>query len=209
MISPTVEDTQCAASHFSCQFRNCHQRLNNGCFCNRYHTAFSTAAICRCWCPPTSLFLVSKSLRHLAQSVFFSKNRFVIMPTDGVYDIPEELPERLEASVFLRNVVPRDMLSWACLPKRRTYSPFFPCASGSCRRCRDSEETGWSVGVLHLPHGPGHCFIWRWLNKVLRDGSWEVTKGMIVSPWGKSSKVRVNGSKWWIHWQRVLHGIPA
>lgn len=33
------------------------------------------------------------------------------MPTDGVYDIPEELPERLEASVFLRNVVPRDMLS--------------------------------------------------------------------------------------------------
>lgn len=111
MISPTVRIF--SARHLiSCQFRNCHQRLNNGCFCNRYHTAFSKAAICRCWCPPTSLFLVSKSLRHLAQSVFFSKNRFVIMPTEGVYfDIPEELPERLEASIFLRDVVPRNMLS--------------------------------------------------------------------------------------------------
>lgn len=42
----------------------------------------------------------------------FPKNRFVIMPTEGVYfDIPEKLPERLEASIFLRDVVPRNMLS--------------------------------------------------------------------------------------------------
>lgn len=95
--------------HSSCQLRNCHQVLDNGCFCRRYHAAISP--ICNCWCQPTPLFLVSHSIRAHSQHIFFSKNRFVIMPCGGVYfEAPESTPCRFEASIFLRDVVPSRML---------------------------------------------------------------------------------------------------
>ena len=78
------EDNDCPPEiHSSCQLRNCNQVLDNGCFCRRHHAAFSP--ICNCWCPPMLLFLVSRSFRAHAQHIFFSKNRFVIMPCGGVY----------------------------------------------------------------------------------------------------------------------------
>lgn len=92
-----------------CQIRNCARFLNNGCFCQRYHAAFSP--ICNCWCPPIPLFLVSRSFHALAQHVFFSKNHFVIMPFGGVYyEAPKSTPLQFEASVFLRDVVPSRLL---------------------------------------------------------------------------------------------------
>lgn len=97
-------------SHRTCRFQICYTTLGNGCFCTRYHTAFAPA-ICTCWQPPTSLFLVCKFIRQEAQSVFFAANRFIIMPIGGYACAPDNLSAgRLEASIFLRDVVPSEML---------------------------------------------------------------------------------------------------
>lgn len=105
------EFTNCPPEdHYTCHFRNCYQLLNNGCFCYRYHAVPST--ICNCWCPPTPLFLVSKSLQHLARTILFSKNRFIVMPSGGPFYAAAKpaVLDRLEASIFLRDVVPPIML---------------------------------------------------------------------------------------------------
>ncbi|KAK4140148.1 uncharacterized protein C8A04DRAFT_40159 [Dichotomopilus funicola] len=47
-----------------------------GCFCRARHASFSP--ICRCWAPPTPLFLVCKGLTEDARFIFFSQNRFVV-----------------------------------------------------------------------------------------------------------------------------------
>ena len=47
-----------------------------GCFCRRRHAAFSLA--CKCWAPPSPLFLVCRILCQDAQFTFFSGNRFII-----------------------------------------------------------------------------------------------------------------------------------
>lgn len=94
-----------------CKRRSCYALLNNGCFCYRHHAVFST--ICNCWCPPTALFLVSKAFSYQAKSVFFSKNRFIVMPAGEKYFLPPtEPPSRLEASIFLRDFMAPDMLRY-------------------------------------------------------------------------------------------------
>ncbi|KAH6854821.1 hypothetical protein B0I37DRAFT_363110 [Chaetomium sp. MPI-CAGE-AT-0009] len=96
-----------------------------GCFCRRYHAAFSP--ICCCWAPPTSLFLVCGALYQDALSVFFSGNQFFVhdlcpsapwwvpyLPerrfTNEAVREPKprsEYPhERFAASIFLQEVVP-------------------------------------------------------------------------------------------------------
>lgn len=55
--------------HHACQLFACPYTGDLGCFCNPYHATFS--AICRCWEPPTSLFLVSRAIREVAQTVSF------------------------------------------------------------------------------------------------------------------------------------------
>ena len=94
--------------HHACHFRNCWERSNTGCFCSRYHAAFSSN--CHCWSPPISLFLICRALRDQAQAIFFASNRFVITASAGCHTRAESTPARLEASVFLLNVVPRTAL---------------------------------------------------------------------------------------------------
>jgi len=96
--------------HRACQFRNCwqYEPSNVGCFCRRYHAAFSSK--CRCWSPPTSLFLVCKQLSVDAQAVFFARNRFIIVPSGGCTHPAKSTPTRLEVSIFLRDVVPSNAL---------------------------------------------------------------------------------------------------
>lgn len=91
----------------ACQFRDCwqHGPPQIGCFCRRFHAAFSSR--CRCWCPPTYLFLVCQSFRADAQEVFFSRNRFIVTspqewPTQPIFSTPP----RLEVSLFLREALP-------------------------------------------------------------------------------------------------------
>ncbi|KAB8230880.1 uncharacterized protein BDW43DRAFT_313680 [Aspergillus alliaceus] len=89
-------------------YRNCWQYLKSGCFCHRYHAAFSKH--CKCWTPPTSLFLVSRTVKYEAQTVFFSKNRFIIMPPGGLFPTEEGLNSKLPPAVFLTKIVPSHAL---------------------------------------------------------------------------------------------------
>ena len=76
--------------HHGCQFSGCHHQIcvndnyvsycsSIGCFCRLRHAAFSST--CRCWAPPTPLFLICHTLAQDAKFVFFSANRFVISDT--------------------------------------------------------------------------------------------------------------------------------
>ncbi|KAK0516830.1 hypothetical protein JMJ35_001433 [Cladonia borealis] len=101
--------------HHACAFRNCWQRAGGrfGCFCSVEHAAFWTE--CRCWQPPTALFLVSKAVLELAREVFLGANRFLIVPEgDGCdrtgREIVDRTPERMPATDFLTQVVPRGAL---------------------------------------------------------------------------------------------------
>ena len=115
-----------------------------GCFCRRRHAAFSLT--CKCWAPPTPLFLICHTLCHDAQLTFFSLNRFIIhdykaslpwhLPffRESESQDPPEPPEgesyppiyayphpRLAASHFLREIIPRH-----CLPHLRFLELVFP-----------------------------------------------------------------------------------
>ncbi|KAK4655164.1 hypothetical protein QC762_404170 [Podospora pseudocomata] len=109
--------------HYGCQFKSCWSRGSAdryiGCFCSVRHAAVSST--CRCWSPPTPLFLVCRSLCHEAQHVFFSSNRFIVhdhvytdtnsgtrmQSTWGLSAYPHA---RLTASRFLRDKVPDNSL---------------------------------------------------------------------------------------------------
>jgi len=90
-----------------------------GCFCRRRHSGFSLA--CQCWAPPTSLFLICRTLREDAEFVFFANNRFIVCDGDPSYPWlflrdeildPEAYPfERFAASKFLREIVPAHCLT--------------------------------------------------------------------------------------------------
>ncbi|EAQ89009.1 predicted protein [Chaetomium globosum CBS 148.51] len=101
--SPRWGDVTCTPSLFNC-WRIKGDGQSIGCFCRRYHSASSSA--CRCWLPPTPLFLVCRTLYQEALFVFFSSNEFFVhdLRSDPAwYDYPNE---RLAASLFLREVTP-------------------------------------------------------------------------------------------------------
>ena len=101
-----------SATHHSFKFRNCWTTSRFGCFCRRFHATSSSSSMCHCWSPPTSLFLVCQAILDAARTVFFSSNRFIITSSDGPNTIAETTPDRLEASVFLTDVVPFTSLCW-------------------------------------------------------------------------------------------------
>lgn len=112
--------------HHGCQFVDCWQtfpKTSIGCFCRLKHSAFSSH--CKCWEPPTPLLLVCRTLYKEAQSVFFSRNRFVIHDFDC--KDPLHAPAgrytflRLAASEFLNDAVPSD-----CLSQLRSLEFVFP-----------------------------------------------------------------------------------
>ena len=146
------DDAPCPpALHHGCQFSGCDNREHVrdgvvvysdaiGCFCRVRHAAFSSS--CRCWAPPTPLFLVSQTLLNDARFVFFSLNRFVVNDTLAshvpyiAFDVfkttrvpvhhefwemaeyisaqpPNSYPaERFAASQFLRQIVPANCLGY-------------------------------------------------------------------------------------------------
>jgi hypothetical protein len=99
--------------HHGCQFSACSfapwPKRTVGCFCARSHSAFSPN--CRCWAPPTPLFLICRTLHEDANFVFFSENRFVVMDGRSVWVFGPPRPSlyehhRLAASQFFRGAVP-------------------------------------------------------------------------------------------------------
>jgi hypothetical protein len=90
--------------------RYCWQYVKAGCFCHRYHAAYTQH--CKCWAPPIALFLVCRSMRFEAQNIFFSQNRFIIMPPGGYLTELEDCTyTRLPAARFLTEVVPSHALA--------------------------------------------------------------------------------------------------
>ena len=103
--------------HHGCQFVQCslpsYPQPSVGCFCRRRHAAYSLG--CRCWSPPTPLFLVCRTLYQDANLVFYGENRFIVV--DGLCDNPflpwppGDYPHAsFAASQFLRDIVPRHCL---------------------------------------------------------------------------------------------------
>jgi hypothetical protein len=77
-------------------------------FCRRAHAAFS--ARCDCWIMPQPLFLLCKIVRREAEQVFFRENRIVIKPAAGINCLADATPRVLEASTYLKNVIPAHAL---------------------------------------------------------------------------------------------------
>ncbi len=154
------------ALHHGCQFSECYNQeyikdgvvvYSNaiGCFCRVRHAAFSSS--CRCWAPPTPLFLISHTILDDARFVFFSQNRFIVNDTLAshapyiAFDVfktikvpvhhefwemddyihaqpPNSYPaERFAASHFLRHIVPTN-----CLGYLRFLEIVFPPYNHAC-----------------------------------------------------------------------------
>ncbi len=123
-------DENSAIGH-SFKFRNCWATSGVGCFCRRFH-AVSSSSLCNCWSPPRSLFLVCRDFLQSAREVFFSQNRFIITSSKGPNGLAESTPERLEASVWLKNIVPFISLRWL-----RSVELVFPPFEGDYLRATD------------------------------------------------------------------------
>lgn len=129
--------------HHACHFRNCWQYANVGCFCRRYHAAFSSK--CHCWSPPTSLFLVCRPLLEDARAVFFMRNRFVITPSGGCNRPAESTPSRIEASIFLTDVVPSNALRFL-----RFLEVVFPPFDKDYLRPQEPAYQDWLQTIDHI-----------------------------------------------------------
>lgn len=70
-------------------------------FCRRYGVQNPQ---CRCWFPPTDLFLVSRGIKETAQKIFFSSNRFIVLPRRDTNYRQHICFERLHMTSFLRRV---------------------------------------------------------------------------------------------------------
>ncbi|KAL1902388.1 hypothetical protein Sste5346_001368 [Sporothrix stenoceras] len=51
------------------------------CTCSKYYATHSTT--CKCWLPPTALFLVNRQVHDAAMTIFYGRNRFVALPPGG------------------------------------------------------------------------------------------------------------------------------
>lgn len=87
------------------EFRDFHYPLVNG---NNF-----TILQGHCWMPPTPMFLVSTTMRQLAQQVFFTGNRFVFPPSNRPYPRASACDLiRFPVATYLRRAIPRDAVQW-------------------------------------------------------------------------------------------------
>ena len=135
-----------SAINHSFKFRNCWKTSRFGCFCRRSH-AVSSSSMCHCWSPPTSLFLVCHAILDAARMIFFSNNRFIITSSNGPNAIAETTPERLEASVFLTDVVPFTSLCWL-----RSVELVFPPFEDDYLRATEPAYSDWLRTLDYVKH---------------------------------------------------------
>ena len=136
--------TTSAISH-SFKFRNCWATSRLGCFCRRFHAVSSSSPMCHCWSPPTSLFLVCHDILDAARMLFFSNNRFIITSSNGPTAIAETTPERLEASVFLTDIVPFSSLHWL-----RSVELVFPPFEDDYLRATEPAYSDWLQTIDYI-----------------------------------------------------------
>lgn len=135
--------------HHGSLFRECWRRpqvRDLGCFCSRYHSVYSVyTKHCQCWQPPTSLFLVCKSLQREAQDVFFSQNRCIITPVDGCGQAPTTILSRFEPAIFMQGIIPSQ-----CLHRLRFLEIVFPPLDEKYLASRGPALQDWEHTVEHL-----------------------------------------------------------
>ncbi|KAI0514614.1 hypothetical protein F5B22DRAFT_610166 [Xylaria bambusicola] len=51
------------------------------CTCSHYHGSYSGS--CTCWRMPLSILLVSRQVNDIAKTIFFQRNRFIVLPRGG------------------------------------------------------------------------------------------------------------------------------
>lgn len=130
--------------HDGCQFRNCWQYANIGCFCRRYHSAYW--AKCQCWAPPKTLFLVCQRMKKEAEAVFFENNQFVVMPDGDPHTVAYSTPARLEASIFLENIVGKA----GALRNLRDLGVVFPIFEEDYLRTDEPGYQAWLNTISHI-----------------------------------------------------------
>lgn len=89
----------------------CWNNSYSGCFCRAQHAAYSSEIACNCWTRPSPFFLVNRAFCADAQRVFYSENRFVITPNGEPWEDADRT-DRLPASIFLSDVVPKHCLRY-------------------------------------------------------------------------------------------------
>ncbi|KAK4139797.1 uncharacterized protein C8A04DRAFT_15528 [Dichotomopilus funicola] len=159
--------------HHGCLLHQCHggaamfqpdYDTHPGCFCRRRHGAFSSR--CRCWTPPTYLFLICRDLCRDAQYVFFSRNRFIVhdfhaTPPDEIPPVQHE-PPPADNSSSLQKYYPFDRLAAAefldvvpdhCLGHLRFLELVFPpYAPHGWPRTNHPALTDWALTTKKLRH---------------------------------------------------------
>ena len=136
-----------SAINHSFKFRDCWKTSRFGCFCRRFHAVSSSSSMCRCWSPPTSLFLVCHAILDAARRVFFSNNSFIITSSNGPNAIAETTPERLEASIFLTDLVPFTSLCWL-----RSVELVFPPFEDDYLRATEPAYSDWLRTLDYIKH---------------------------------------------------------
>ncbi|GAB0136165.1 hypothetical protein EsDP_00004477 [Epichloe bromicola] len=76
------------------------------CTCSHYHGAHSQS--CTCWRLPLSIFLVSHQVYDIAKTIFYQRNRFIILPKGGRLDDLQSCQALLSPlSDFFESLPPR------------------------------------------------------------------------------------------------------
>ncbi|KAK4146994.1 uncharacterized protein C8A04DRAFT_9349 [Dichotomopilus funicola] len=143
-----------------CRFSHCWRTIfpqpSIGCFCSARHTAASSR--CKCWAPPTPLFLVCRTLYAEANMVFYRGNRFIVIDAPGTGSFqgrpPGDYPHKsFAASHFLKKVIPPH-----CLTHLRFLEVVFSVLTHENRprddhpAFQDWDDTwDWVKGKLNLP----------------------------------------------------------
>jgi hypothetical protein len=122
-----------------CWYGACNARphpylIDQGCWCPATHTAFSTAH--PCWQLPETWYLVSKSIRELALSVYYSKNTFEVWYDQS--DSPDTTAWTPQTSGFLHGF---PEYSWKYL--RRVHWIFPSSLDGDAFRANEKQTVDW------------------------------------------------------------------
>lgn len=139
----------CGDVHHACRSINCWEKQQDGCFCQRYHSAYSRH--CQRWLNHQSLLCVSRSFKEAADAVFFRQNRFVVRSKRGFDKAAKVTPRRIAPTIFFT--------SRANELRHLTYLELvFPPGDHDYLRPGEAAYPKWldsiglAAGALNLPH---------------------------------------------------------
>ncbi|KAI1496931.1 hypothetical protein F5X99DRAFT_424022 [Biscogniauxia marginata] len=128
---------------FSC--RNYGNRNDLPNFCPNWRSnTFSSR--CRCWAPPSYLFLVCRAMCADAEAIFYSCNRIIVRPCRGISHTAPIPLLRLDPSRFITRFIWPEMLSHL-RSLELVFSPFQP---GKCLLQSGPALADWRFAIDHL-----------------------------------------------------------